>query len=308
MSDLVHRSLQDPGSWLTVEMSKSDLTPARRRAPFLTEQFRALVQQLAASIVNVLELRTGFRSALGNMRSAVRASSWLLQRAEELGLSLCDFGRRQDLLGDPLVLRGPRIRGEASELPLPQTSQVVCLRQEMVEVNGWLAEADLSCLGPEEDRIDLGHRFLRRIFNDGSLDRGGRLHHGFWQDMRKDQRLDYLRIEDQPIASVDFAQLSVRLAYLQVGAAPPHGDLYWKPELGGNSREGIKRVMNAMFASDKVPTRMPQGTRSLFPARVSIGEVVAEITRRHAPLAHLFGSSLGRSTIMWKAGSFSALS
>lgn len=294
VSDVAYCAMRDPGKWLAVEMSKDDLTPARRRAPFLTEQFRTLIHQLSDTSVQALELRKGYRSALGSRRSTVRATPWLLKRQEELGLELSDFGRRTELLGDPLVLRSPKIRGAAVELPLPDTLQVTRLRAEMHEVNSWLSDADLEYAGcAHEDRIDLGQRFLRRIFNDGSLHRGGRLHHGFWQDMPKDQRRHFLRIEGQPIASVDFAQMSVRLAYAQVGAVPPDGDLYSIPGLGGNSREGIKRVMNAMLASDKLPTRMPQGTRSLFPSRVKIADVVEGITRSHPQLARVFGSSQG---------------
>ncbi len=161
----------------------------------------------------------------------------------------------------------------------------------MAEVNGWLATADIDYAGcTVEDRIDLSQRFLRRIFNDGSLEKGGRLHHGFWQEMPKSRRLQYLRLQGQPIAAVDFAQMSVRLAYAQVGTCPPQGDLYFVPGVGG-SREGVKQVMNALLAGDKLPSRMPQGTRHHFPVRVKIEEVIEGIRMRHPALVPLFASS-----------------
>jgi len=291
VSDLACRLLREADSWLTVEMSKADLTPANRRAPFMTEGFRHLVHTLASSPVGILELRMGHKSALESIRSTVRAAPWLIGRIDALGLSLGDFGRNPSLLGDSLILRGRKVRGQALEIPVPETEEAAQLRQEMSEVNGMLAQADLSYAGCEvEDRVDLSQRFLRRIFNDASLQRGGRLYHGFWQEMGRELRSQYLRIEGQPIASVDFAQMSVHLAYAQVGTRPPEGDLYFIPGVGG-SRHGVKQVMNALLASDKVPTRMPQGTRHLFPARVKIRDVVQGIRERHPALEPLFGSS-----------------
>jgi len=272
-------------------LSKVDLGSAKRRAPFLTEAFRDLVHRLCDARVGVSELRLGHKHLQG-VRSTVRAGEWLRERIDDLGLSLGDIGRRKDLLGDSLVMRSDKVNGEARNLPLPDSEFVTKLRTEMSELNSWLAKADLEYLTAEDDRVDLGQRYLRRIFNQGSLDKGGRLYGGFWQDLSREKR-SMLLIDGQPIASVDFAQMSVRLSYAQVGAPIPTDgvdDLYSVVGLGG-SRDGVKLVMNALLAADKIPQRMPQGTREYFPARVKIADIIEAISRRHPALAQLFGSA-----------------
>lgn len=289
--DLVHRTLSEPEGWLTVELSKAELSPKTRRAPFMTEQFCDLVKALASPEVAVVELRLGHWTPAGGLRSTIRASSWLQQRTNEMALFYADIGRSAALLGDPLVLRSAKVNGEAEDLPVPDTALAHQLRAEMVEINDWLSRADIGWAGCEvTDGVDLGERHLQRIFNDGSLERGGRLFHGFWQGLKKEGRKELLRINGLPVASVDFAQMSVRLAYAQVGAQPPEGDLYRVYGVGG-SREGVKKVMNALLASDKLPKRMPQGTRTLFPAQVSIADVIEALSRRHPELLPLFGTS-----------------
>lgn len=177
------------------------------------------------------------------------------------------------------------------KLAVPDTPQTRQLRAEMVAINEWIAEADLRWAGCEvSDDVDLGQRYLRRIFNDDSLERGGRLFHGFWQELKKDARQELLRIEGRPVASLDFAQLAIRIAYAQVGVDPPKGDLYVVPGVG-SSREGVKKVFNALLAADRLPTRMPQGTRQLFPRWVKVGDVIGAISLRHPSLIPLFGTA-----------------
>lgn len=288
--DVIHRALQDPDGRLAVEMSKSELSLRRRRAPFLTKAFPGLVRSIAATEKPVVEFSVGHKSALGGARSTIKAGAWLLQRMDSLELTFSDIGRRAELLGDPLLLRSEKVRGEAAQIPIPDSDQARVLRAQMIELNHWLAQADLRWAECEVSMgVDLGQRFLRRIFNDGSLDKGGRMFFGFWQGLSKVDRLAYLRIDGQPVASLDFAQMSVRLAYGQVGVLPPEGDLYQVYGVGG-SRDGVKQVMNALFASKRIPTRFPQGTRALFPRGVKIHHVIDAISRRHPALVALFGS------------------
>jgi hypothetical protein len=289
--DLVHRALREPQGWLTVELSNTALALRTRRAPFLTEQFRHLVRAMVSHEVAAADLQLGHRSPFGGIRSTIRASAWLNQRIDDFTLTFADIGRRGDLLGDPLVLRSAKTDGDADELPVPDTEQARRLRAEMVEINDWIAQADLGWAGCDvSEGVDLGQRYLRRIFNDGSLDRGGRLFYGFWQDLKKAPRKQFLRIDGRPIASLDFAQMSVRLAYSQVGVKPPDGDLYSVLGVGGR-REGVKQVLNALFAASKLPSRMPQGARELFPRRIKVADVIEAISHRHPALVPLFGTA-----------------
>lgn len=285
--DLVHRALGDPQAWLTVEMRKAALSPQARRAPFLTEAFPDLVRTLCLPEVGAIDLQPGYYASwFGGERTMIRASSWLDSRIDDLEIRYEDIGRDHALLGDPLVLRGKKVKGVADSLPLPDTDEVRALRAEMEQINLWLAQADISYVGAGD--VDLGQRYLRRIFNNGSLREGGRLYHGFWQDMAKDDRMDSLRIEGAPVVSLDFAQMSVRTAYAVIGSEPPEGDLYELPDVNGD-REGVKMVLNALLASDRMPARMPRGARKHFSKRETIHSVVAGIRRRHPALVPFFG-------------------
>ena len=287
--DLVHRALGDPQAWITVEMRKAALSPRARRAPFLTEAFPNLVKTFCRPEVSAAELQLGYYASwFGGERTMIRASSWLDGRIDDLEIHYEDIGRDRELLGDPLILKGKKLKGEAEALPLPDTPEVHELRAQMEQINRWLAQAEISYAGPGD--VDLGRRYLRRIFNNGSLKEGGRLYHGFWQEMAKDDRMAYLRIEGARVVSLDFAQMSVRTAYALVGAEPPEGDLYELPDIRG-SREGVKMVLNALLASDKLPARMPRGAREHFSKSETIHSVVAGVRRRHPALVPFFGKA-----------------
>lgn len=278
--DLIHCHLESPGTWVTVEFSKKDLGAKARRAPFMTEAFPTLVRCLAEA--GVAEVAVGYRTQFGNVRTKVRASEFLARRVDVLGIGYSDVGRNIALQGDPLILRVGSGKAKRT-VPLPKDDRVPRLRAEMLEINAWLAEAPITWEGDED--VDTGRRFLHRIFNQGSLERGGRLYFGYWQDVSSEDRLAYIRIGGSPVVSLDFAQMAVHLAYAKVGATPPDSDLYAHPWF---PREGVKRVLTAMLAASAPFRRMPQGCRQYFRKGVSVDDVVSELARRHYPLAPLF--------------------
>jgi len=299
--DLAHLHLTKPTEWMTVELSKAALSPARRRAPFMTEKFADLVKSLAVPEVNLVELRKGDQQSRGGLRTTIRPSAWLGRRIAELGLALSDFGYERALLGEPLELRGKKVQRFinnkvvflADKLPLPKSEDVARIRKEMDEINAWIADTNLSWWGDEqEDKVDLGKRFLKRIFNNGSFQAGGRLYGGFWQSMEKAPRLDGVLIDDQPVVSLDFAQSALRMAYAEVGAELPKGDLYavWGLEL---YRSETKQIINALLCSDSLLTRFPRHTRGTMPKSWKFERPYSLIARYHAPLVPLFGSASG---------------
>jgi hypothetical protein len=290
--DLAHLSRTLPGQWLAVSLDKGLYSPERRAAPFLTEKFIELVNLLGA-YPEVLELRRGFQGAMriSGRRTTIRPGSRLLKLFEETGVSLADIGRDHSLMGDPLVLKAPKVRGQSSYLPIPDSDHTRALRAEVRLINGWIASADLGWLGDEEeDKVDLGDRYVRRVFNNASFEDGGRLFGGFWH--RKDRLECLLFGEDRPVA-LDFGQMGVRSAYAMAGAAPPDGDLYAVPGLEGH-REGTKKVLSALLAADRIPRSLPKGVRKagFFPKRLTFERVYEAISEYHFPIKHLFGTSL----------------
>ena len=285
--DLAHCVLVSPKDAVAVPLQNALYTAKTRPAPFLMETFPSLVRQLAK--LELLDLEMGRRSPFGpGKRSTVRASHQLLRLLEKHGVAQSDIGldprlRRRDVL----VLKGSKVRGKASKLVVPDTEETRRLRHDMQEINAWLATADLEWL--DSTPIDVSYRFLRRIFNNGHLDQGGRLYGGFWQGLNAEARLNYIWIDGHAVSSLDFGQMAVRTAYSLVGVEPPTGDLYSVPRLE-QYREGVKKVLNALLAADKMPNRFPQGTRAQFPRSYKLDDVVDPILAHHRPIARLFGT------------------
>lgn len=299
VADLAHLALYRPGYALRVAMSKRQLSRAKRPAPFMSESFPALVRLLERA--GLISLSLGFRSDFGGQQSTIRATGAFLQLLDDLELSWEDFGRRADLLGPSVELRGekrPKRVGQKVQLvtpylPLPNLPEVERMRAEMGRINAWIGRApvwwDGDCVA---DGVDLSERHLKRIFNNGRFDHGGRLYGGFWQPMSASDRLNHLLIDGQRIASVDFSQSAVRQAYAQVGHPVPEGDLYDIPGLTGFRRE-TKQILNALLARDTPATRFPKHTRGRIPSSWKFSRVLELIKRAHRPLAPLFGTGLG---------------
>ena len=109
----------------------------------------------------------------------------------------------------------------------------------------------------------VNERLLKRVFNNGQFDQGGRLFGGFWQNMKKEARLDQILIDGMDIVELDYSQAAVMIMYGLVGVNPSFEDAYLLPGLEHN-REGVKKVLNAMTQSPKPLQRFPAGTRSMF--------------------------------------------
>lgn len=300
--DLAIGHLLTPLGWLTVELSKSKLTPKTRRAPFMTEQFASLVKSLATPGADIIELEIGDQQSFTGIQSTMRASETFKSLLDKHGLDLDDFSRDPTLLGEPVELRSEKIKtfthGKvayiANKLRLPTDSALVDqMRREMIEINAWLSEAPLAWDGDtRHDRVDLGKRFLKRIFNNGSFEAGGRLYGGFWQSTKSALRDRNTLIDDQPVASLDFAQSALRMAYAQMGTEPPSGDLYGVRGMT-KYRTETKKIINALLSSDAMPTRFPKGTRGAIPKSWGFDDAYSRIADYHAPIVPLFGSASG---------------
>ena len=290
--DLAHLTLTLPGASLAVSLQKAFYASERRPADFLTEGFIDMVKRLSG-FPNVLEVRLGFQGhGLGlGRRTTVRPGTALLELFAEKRISLGDIGRNSELQGDCLVLKAPKVKGKSSYLPIPDNDLTRRLRSEVQSINAWIASADLLWQEYEgEAAVDAGDRFLRRVFNNGSFEAGGRLFGGFWH--RKD-RVDRIFFGEECAVGLDYGQMGVRCAYALAGAEPPQGDLYAVPGLERH-RDGVKKVLSALLAADRIPTRFPKGIRTegLFPRSWKMEDVFDPIANHHSAIRHLFGSSL----------------
>lgn len=297
--DVAHSALYDPEGWRHISMSKRRPASKSVGAAFMTDVRIKIIQWMSTREMDWLEFKPGVYNPTGlaaapSQQAAIRASARLLKYMDYRDIQFQDLGRDPEDIGDPLVLKGHKVRGKAKTLTVPKGEPAETYRTEMGEINAALARADVLCTDVDKHggERDAGKRWLRRIFNDGRLDQGGRLYGGFWQGMSQDDRLHDLRINGEQVTSLDFGQCGVRIAYGQVGAQPPAGDLYCVPGLE-QYRDGVKAMLNAQLSKTEEMKRKPMGTAKLFHKSLSVREIEDPILRHHAPIRGLFYTGFG---------------
>lgn len=293
--ELAHGALTDPKIWRHISLSKRKHGLESVGAPFMTEDRIRIIDWMSKPEMDWLELikAAQIRNPFGGKQSTIRASGRLRQEIKERVLQLADLGRDVALMGDPIVLRSKKVRGKAHKLPIPPGEPADTYRTEMLQINAWLAAADIECdWNSQGNELDTGDRWVTRIFNNGSLEEGGRPTGGFWSSMSARSRLVDLRIRGEQVASLDYGQCGIRIAYGMLGVQPPSGDLYSVPGLEGY-REGVKKVFISQFFSSKELGRKPQGSAKHLPRHMSIREVEELILRHHQPLRAMFYCGAG---------------
>lgn len=175
------------------------------------------------------------------------------------------------------------------------TDVTVAMRHRVRKRNARLRDMPLSLVetdGPGFVPVNLGQRYLRRIFSNGCWDQGGRLYGGFWETMARAQRFRHLRIDGERIANVDYGQLYLRLAYAEEGLqAPLDEDLYQWPEMV-LQRDKAKMLVNAMLFARQPLQRIPEKLRGRF-AKGQLATERDAVLKRHSKIAGSFHRGLG---------------
>lgn len=309
ISNAIHCDLLMPLKWVAVPCGKAVLgrRPTRYR-PSLPKTLPYLLDVLTKGGLEFIEVRKGTRGArgLGSGRlTTFRAAPKLRRWIEDHGLTLADFG--QSLDQETIVLKARKVKGKAESLDYKDDDRLCAEREALARINRHLAAADVS-VNPNTlaERVDPSDRLLRRYYNNGSFDQGGRLFGGFWQSIPKERRQGALRIDGEPIVVLDYTQMGIRLLYALEGLPAPAADAYmppapgyyWHPSLPYWPREGMKKVLNAMLCRMGPLEKMPRETRPLFHARkhlrkVKASEVAAALLRHHEAVRHRFFTGYG---------------
>ena len=228
------------------------------------------------------------------VQSTLAPGPKLLSRIDRFAISQEDVTWSADQ--EPIVLRKPKKPGQTQ--PVAQeykdTEQTHHLRAQMQDINAYLAQADITSDHPI---VNLQDRYLRRIFNNGSFDQGGRLYGGFWQRMTSEERAGHIRINQDAIVELDYGQMSLMLLYAEADAQDdiPQGDLYDLSAYGipADCRPGIKKTLQAIINSPTLPTRLPKGARKHIPSRISLQDILAATQKKHPKIYPLMTSNIG---------------
>ena len=184
----------------------------RYTAPVYGQPFLDALDLMAHPEVGLIaNLQKGYKYAgKGGRLSTIAATPRLLESLCAARVDWSSFGREPEC--EVLVLKATKIgKGSAEEVDFRETGKTRRLRRAVVRLNGWLAAApltitDTSALGFSNEGflIDPTRRTVRRIFNNGKWDEGGRLYGGFWEVMPRAERFRLLRIRGEPVANVDY--------------------------------------------------------------------------------------------------------
>lgn len=294
--DLAHAILSDAEAGFVVSRSFQELgRKSRYRAPALNKTFPGLLDMLGAPELAIIRQDIGFqRFQKPGQRTRVLPGTGFRERFGRVALQFEDL--REDRAEVVILKAEKEGHWDTGRLvEYTDTPAISRLRADVRRINNFLRDADLNFDEGEVELprpLDLTNRQLKRIFNNGRFDSGGRLFGGFWQPLSKKHRLAGLTIDEEAVAELDFGQVSLRTLYGLEGKPAPAGDLYAIPGLE-DWRAGTKLFINALLFTEGPRTRKPQGTKTILPRRVSAEELIRRISEFHAPVAHHFGTEVG---------------
>ena len=234
--------MTDPNMYLGVHMSNSGWKAnSRYNALHLSYRMIGIIKELAA--VDILEFQKGRQGTLGRIRAAKQLQ--LLFRDLKFPISEVVF----DYLRDPIILRGMseepdemEVQTSSKKLKKPtleydDTPETIRMRGVLNKYNELLNQSRLDVFSLEEpyfERIEKKagkeekdvryyitgrNHFVRRIFNNGSWELGGRFYGGWWQQISKELRPDIM-INDKPVVEIDFTAMHIALLQAQVAEKP----------------------------------------------------------------------------------------
>jgi hypothetical protein len=299
----------------------------------------------ALKLLELIEIREGRPAKAGKpgRRTRIRATELLTQWGQSTGV------RPADLLDPPLrgivILRGHKpAKGSAPILEWPESKKIEKWRMQdsIRRINLPLMEWFIGLRLPDEDFrtamrkqvrasgrcIDLYDRQVKRIFNNGRTDEGGRFSGGWWQRIRSEYR-KYICMaapgdtEPQPTVELDFNHIHPSLLYAKVGLPLPM-DAYDLSQQGITMtepvREYVKRCLLIMINAkgrgqaqgavrDRFLKRYLRKTDSELPLEQArfcfrlaeymppdlppIREVFDALQGKHAPIGEYFFSGVG---------------
>ena len=223
----------------------------------------------------------------------------------DAGVTLEDFGRRANeevirlsrkwKIGD---CRESRI--EREWIDYTDTAETNVMRDDMRRINAWLEQSAITFVDDGAEPVDVHDRTLRRLFviHEGDplgqrFDLSGRLFGGFWQGLQRQRRAG-IRIDGEPVATLDYSSMFARLAYASWGVQPPAGDLYAIPGLEGY-RDAVKLGVNALLFDQHARRQWPkiEEPEQRLPSGWTLPRFRTALVERHPILGDCIGTGLG---------------
>lgn len=174
---------------------------------------------------------------------------------------------------------------EAHSITLAVTSQELRELQERLRCDS------------EKGPLDFNRRTLRRIFNNGNFDQGGRFYGGWWQQIPNPSDPDegtayrqFITIDDEPTIELDYSGCHPRMLYAEIGFEFP-GDPY---DVGqpAECRDIVKETFNKMINAEHGRIAEPKGFDEAVMG-MTFDELIERIKAKHQPIAGHFFTGAG---------------
>ncbi len=149
---------------------------------------------------------------------------------------------------------------------------------------------EYSDLSAEDRRVDLSHRYSRRIFNNSSFVQGGRIYGGWWQTVPSRLRR-FITINGYPTVEIDYSGMQLSMLYALCGQ-PMVGDAYCIEGIDSSYRKVLKKAVLQLINSSE-GQRIRHPLPSDLPDGWNFEDVQEAIRERHAPIQRFFRSGEG---------------
>ena len=146
--------------------------------------------------------------------------------------------------------------------------------------------------------LDLTKRYLRRIFNNESLQQGGRFYDGWWQSIPSEYR-QYISLNGDYVVELDYSSIHIHLLYSLIQQTCHMEDHYvfgklskqWRPI----TKKMVNILINAKSRESAIKAAKNQGLfDNGFPDGISdIGEYIKEIYFHHDDISTFFSTGYG---------------
>ncbi|CAM9991469.1 unnamed protein product, partial [Chrysoparadoxa australica] len=291
------------GALVTTRANNRLSAESRYKPVIYSAQYRHILDHLAAPGAGWIEQTIGFRTSASNApATTIKASERLKVYMRERQVTRADIKRVRG--GEPIILKSSADDATRDKglVDYEDTEVTRAYREEVDTINVFLAEADIEAWGAEG--VDDRERTLRRVFNNGSFEQGGRLFGGFWEAMGKDARLQSIEIDQEPVVELDYGQMSARVIYGLASEPVTFEDAYllnrFPEPLRSHIRTAVKKVFNSMLNRTTQLNRYPEGVRDMVDKHltdtdrpVSAGVMREAILKQHPAIADWFESGQG---------------
>jgi hypothetical protein len=155
--------------------------------------------------------------------------------------------------------------------------------------------------------IDFTNKRLRRIFNNGRWDQGGRFFGGWWQNIPREYRV-HIRLDDKHVVECDYSGLHINMLYAMAKLPMPKGDVYHLDGYSNNPafRKFVKQLLLTMVNAESkekaqkaihsavhlekslgLPPDIPSTSRS------DLDPVIDAFEQKHEKIRHYFCTGIG---------------